>query len=68
MPSEGGTRAAGLATPVDPYAPATRFRCEQGHGTWRRDQLPTRRGSIVCPIGVRSGEICGLKMEAASDA
>lgn len=52
-------------TTVDPYSPTTSFRCVQGHGIWRRDQLPIRRGSIVCPIGVRHGEICGLKMEGA---
>jgi hypothetical protein len=49
-----------------PYARTALFKCEQGHGTWRRDQLPVRRGSIVCPVGLRGGEICGLKMEVVS--
>lgn len=49
--------------PVNPYARSTRFRCVQGHGVWRRDELPIRRGSIVCPVGLRAACVCGLKME-----
>jgi hypothetical protein len=53
-------------TEPDPYARSTRFRCAQGHGVWRRDELPVRRGSIVCPVGLRGACICGLKMEPAT--
>lgn len=55
-------------TTVDPYAPTTSFRCAQGHGVWRRDQLPTRRGSLVCPVGIRRGEVCGLRTEGMQHA
>lgn len=47
----------------DPYAPDTLFRCDQGHGVWRRDQLPTRRGSLVCPVGLRQMDVCGVTMK-----
>ena len=52
-------------TQPDPYLPSARFRCKQGHGIWRRDQLPTRRGSLVCAVGIRGGYLCGLKLEAS---
>ena len=58
-----GTCMTDTAKATDPYARDTQFRCAQGHGVWRRDQLPVRRGSLVCPVGLREACICGLKME-----
>lgn len=33
----------------DPYAPDALFRCDEGHGTFRRDQCRSRRGQLECP-------------------
>lgn len=62
--------AVGKAVPTatTPYDRSAMFRCEQGHGRWRRDQLPTRRGSLACPVGLPRGLVCGLKWEDMSDA
>lgn len=30
------------------YEPDALFRCRRGHGTFRRDRMPTHRGSLYC--------------------
>jgi len=34
---------------ADPYAPDAQFRCDEGHGVFRRDQCSIRRGRLECP-------------------
>lgn len=36
-------------TTDDPYAASALFRCDEGHGTFRRDQCRSRRGQLECP-------------------
>lgn len=43
----------------DPYAPDALFRCDEGHGTFRREQCRIRRGSIACPVCLSRNQVVG---------
>ena len=52
---------------ADPYSPSALFRCDQGHGTFRRDQCAVRRGRLECPRCLYGARVVGTLRFAHPD-